>query len=90
MIRIGAVEIFFTLVKNLVDFDIPELNMRLFSLLTRNKVDVNGHSNYNKVVVMGNIKSFNAPNRVREVTYHEYIQRGRTLVSNEKYFQRHF
>ena len=86
VIRTGAVEIFFTLVKNLVDFDLPEKHMRLFSLLTRNKVDANGHSNYNKIIVMGKIKCFNAPNKVRKVTYNEYIQRGRTLVANEKHF----
>jgi hypothetical protein len=86
VIRTGAVEIFFTLEKNLVDYDIPELHMRLFSLLTRNKFDVNGHSNYNKVLVMGKIQCFNTPNMVRKVTYQEYIQRGRTLAANEKYF----
>ena len=55
MIRTGAVEIFFTLVKNLVDFDLPEMHMRLISLLTWNKVDINGHSNYNKVLAIGKI-----------------------------------
>jgi hypothetical protein len=72
--------------KNLDDFDLPEMQMRLFSLLTRNKFDVNGHSNYNKVLVMGKIKCFNAPTMVRKVTYQEYIQRGKSLVANEKYF----
>jgi hypothetical protein len=73
VIRTGAVEIFFTLEKNLDDFDLPEMQMRLFSLLTRNKFDVNGHSNYNKVLVMGKIQCFNTPNRVNKITYQEYI-----------------
>jgi hypothetical protein len=55
VIRTGAVEIFFTLVKNLVDFDLPELHMRLISLLSWNKVDDNGHSNCNKVHAIGKI-----------------------------------
>ena len=37
---------------------------------------------------MGKIKCFNAPTMVRKVTYQEYIQRGKSLVANEKYFQK--
>ena len=37
---------------------------------------------------MGKIQCFNTPNRVRKVTYQEYIQRGRTVAENEKNFQK--